>query len=90
MGVGVDQPGITYLPVASISTSPCGLLRSPRPTATGSSGTMFAIRPFSITISFGPDAGVPLPSMMMALRINQPRVAMSAHNLELKPVPKGK
>jgi len=66
--VQVNESGMTYLPAASISMSLTGRLNPGRFKAPASMGTMSEMKPFSITMSFGPDAGVPLPSMMMAFR----------------------
>jgi hypothetical protein len=46
MGVGVDQAGQDYLPVASITASACAAGREPRPLATGSSGITSVITLF--------------------------------------------
>src|ERR1039458_9430113 len=67
------SPGRTYLPVASITASAGVAARDPRAAATGSSGMTSAIVLFSMTMSLGPLAGVPLPSIMMALWISRRR-----------------
>src|ERR1035437_980279 len=74
------SPGRTYLPVASITASasapPRAGIREPRAAATGSSGITSAIVLFSMTMSLGPLAGVPLPSTTMALWISRRRTRL--------------
>src|ERR1039458_2876767 len=74
------SPGRTYLPVASITASasapPRAGMREPRAAATGSSGITSAIVLFSMTMSLGPLAGVPLPSTTMALWISRRRTRL--------------
>src|ERR1035441_9933499 len=69
------NPGRTYLPVASITASAtasaCAPWRNPRAADTASSGMTSAIRLSSMTMSLGPLAGVPLPSITMALWISR-------------------
>jgi hypothetical protein len=47
--------------------------RDPRPAATGSSAMTSEIRLFSMTMSLGPLAGVPLPSTTIALWMTRRR-----------------
>src|ERR1017187_5657948 len=74
------SPGRTYLPVASITASasapPRAGMRELRAAATGSSGMTSAIVLFSMTMSLGPLAGVPLPSTTMALWISRRRTRL--------------
>src|ERR1017187_3685652 len=70
------SPGRTYLPVASITASAGVAARDPRAAATGSSGMTSAIVLFSMTMSLGPLAGVPLPSTTMALWISRRRTRL--------------
>src|ERR1017187_8069274 len=74
------SPGRTHLPVASITASasapPRAGIREPRAAATGSSGITSAIVLFSMTMSLGPLAGVPLPSITMALWISRRRTRL--------------
>ena len=73
------SPGRTYFPVASITASACTGARDPaRAAATASSGMTSEIALFSTTMSLGPLAGVPLPSITMALWINRRRPAANA------------
>ena len=69
---------MTYLPVPSISASPAGGRRAvPALIATGSSDTICVIWFPSITMSFGPSAGVPLPSITVAPRMTRRRARYS-------------
>ena len=62
------MPGITYMPLASITRSPVGRF-APRAMEMASMGTTCVIRSFLITMSYGPAAGAPVPSMIVASRM---------------------
>ncbi len=65
-------PGITYIPVASITRSPVGRSMRPRRSAvTGSKAIISVIMFPSITMSYGPAGGPPWPGITIAPRITR-------------------